>query len=56
MEKVKTKTDKQEKKYEDFFKYSLLAEQVVLNLDHLNYRYNRLRAIDTLDPSNKKSF
>ena len=53
---METTTEEQEKMYEEFFKYPLLAEQVALNLDHLNYRYNRLRAIDTLDPSNKEEF
>ena len=50
------KKDEQKIKYEEFFRFPLLAEQVALNLDHLNYRYNRLRAIDTLDPSNKEEF
>lgn len=53
---METTTEEQEKMYEEFFKYPLLAEQVVLNLDHLNYRYNKLREINTLDPSNKEEF
>ena len=50
------KKDEQKIKYEEFFRFPLLAEQVAMNIDHLNYRHNRLKDIDITDPSNKEDF
>lgn len=60
MEKVATSkaniNNEHENEHEEFFKFPLLAEQVAINIDHLNYRYSRLSAIDVTDSSNKEEF
>ena len=50
------RNDEQKVKYEEFFRFPLLAEQVEMNINHLNYRYNRLKDIDVTDPANKEEF
>ena len=50
------RNDEQKVKYDDFFKFPLFAGQVALNIDHLNYRYNRLKSINVTNPSNNEEF
>ena len=60
MENVTTSTEiknnEQNIKDEKLFRFPLLTGQVALNIDHLNYRYNRLKSINVTDHSNNEEF